>query len=422
MTVNVISDYRFFAFENLYAAAFATRRIIPMSADQDIPKALLSLYDAAYLEADWVRALDAVCSLSHAKGALLYAFDTTDDLALSTQFFNSHFSDKRSILEEYDRLFVSNPETSWDAEGIALTSRKAPFTAILDTDMWSLDHLWNVPEIQYGRKHGGIFRRLCFNLSPNPELQAGLFLQYVNNIEPPHIDVERLPQIMPHVGKAIEMFRFFSPLQQRYNAILSVLNQLNLGVCVLDRKGRLVVANTFANDLLHQRNGIKISADGHIRCLGEDEATAFEAAWQRIAQTAEGQNINSEVRLSVTRRGYSDPLLVIVSPLRDAKGEIDPKLSGAMVTFVDTSRVPATDMQGFARAYRLTKAEVEVASLMRDGQSATDIAEHRNVSPQTTATQIKSVLAKVGVHSRVQFVWRIFQFSPPITQVENPKI
>jgi DNA-binding CsgD family transcriptional regulator len=379
-----------------------------------ISNVLLAFYDAAYLEKDWVRALDAVCDASHAKGVMVYAEDQTG-LLYNVGFSNSLYADKAAEISEYNERFVSNCETSHEQNGMEFISNQPAFAPVLDTDIWPLSYLRSEPSVLFAKQRIGVFRRLCFNLSGTPDLQSGLILQYGTEVaDPPRADIETMPLLMPHVGKAIATSRFFSPLRQRYNAVLSVLNNLNLGVCVLDRNGRVVVANTFATELLDQKDGLYVSPKGNIRCREDEETAVLEAALQQIAQTAEGKNTNSEMRLLVTRPGHSDPVLLIASPLRDSMGEIDRNLSGAMLTLVDTARVPRIDMVAFAKAYRLTPAETEVAKLMLDGRSATGIAERRNVSPNTAATQVKSVLAKVGVRSRVQFVWRVFQFSPPV--------
>ncbi len=379
-------------------------------------EALLALYDAAYLEGDWVRALDALCGVTRAKGAMIFATDQTGQLAYDVGYSNSLYSDKGDVLSEYNRRFIASRETSWDAEGVAILLEKPAYEAVLDTDLWSLEYLGTVPEIRYIREHVGIFRRVAFNLSDTPDLKSGLILQYGTEIaEPPEADRQVMARLAPHVGKAIATTRFFSPLRQRYRAVLAALDRLDLAICLLDGQGRLVLSNSAAAELLARGDGIAKSAAGTLRCQDEEEDRALEAACRTIARTAAGRGARPELSVTIRRRAHADPLLAIVSPLRDARGELERSLAGCMIAFVDTARIIRTDMAGFARAYGLTPAETEVALLMLDGSSAAEIAEHRGVAPATVATQIKAILGKAGVHNRVQFVWKAFQFSPPVT-------
>lgn len=385
-----------------------------MATISDMSDALLTLYDAAYFDQDWVRALDAICDVSQARGVMVYAADQTD-LLYNVGLANSLYADKAAEVSEYNERFVSNRETSHERVGMEFISGQPAFAPVLDTDIWPLTYLNTEPSVLFAKHHVGVFRRLCFNLSDTPDLQSGLILQYgIDIADPPQSDIDTMPLLMPHVGKAIATSRFFSPLRQRYNAVLSVLDRLDLSVCLLDRQGRLVVANRAAQELLEERDSVYLAPDGRIRCRSEAEDRAFAAAWTGIAQTSEGQGQITDTSLLVPRRGHADPLLAILSPLRDAAGEVDRSLSGAMVAFVDTTRVVKTDMEAFAATYGLTPAERAVAVLMRDGGTAAEIAERRAVSPETVATQIKSILAKTGTRNRVQFVWKLVQFSPPI--------
>jgi DNA-binding NarL/FixJ family response regulator len=53
---------------------------------------------------------------------------------------------------------------------------------------------------------------------------------------------------------------------------------------------------------------------------------------------------------------------------------------------------------------QLTPCEAQVLRLLMDGHSAADIASDRSVSLPTVRTQIKAVLAKLGVNSQLEAV------------------
>jgi DNA-binding NarL/FixJ family response regulator len=52
----------------------------------------------------------------------------------------------------------------------------------------------------------------------------------------------------------------------------------------------------------------------------------------------------------------------------------------------------------------LTAREVEVLRLLRDGSSTPSIAVHLDVSQATVRNHMQSILAKLGVHSRLEAV------------------
>lgn len=66
----------------------------------------------------------------------------------------------------------------------------------------------------------------------------------------------------------------------------------------------------------------------------------------------------------------------------------------------------------FVRHHRLTTAESEVLELLRQGQRPLSIARQRSVSEHTVRTQIRSILAKVGV-GQVPDLLRLADSLPP---------
>lgn len=62
----------------------------------------------------------------------------------------------------------------------------------------------------------------------------------------------------------------------------------------------------------------------------------------------------------------------------------------------------------------LTPSETEVANLLCKGLIDREIADSRNTSLETARKQIKFVLAKADVSSRVQFITKAVSIKPPV--------
>jgi DNA-binding CsgD family transcriptional regulator len=67
-----------------------------------------------------------------------------------------------------------------------------------------------------------------------------------------------------------------------------------------------------------------------------------------------------------------------------------------------------------AGAYRLTAAEQRLVDFVLRGLTNKEIALELDVSPETIKSQLRSMFEKCGCRNRVSFVWRVFQFAPPI--------
>jgi DNA-binding CsgD family transcriptional regulator len=57
--------------------------------------------------------------------------------------------------------------------------------------------------------------------------------------------------------------------------------------------------------------------------------------------------------------------------------------------------------------YALTSAETDIARYLAEGQSAVFIAAKRGVSVETVRTQIKAIMAKLGVSRQVELIVRL---------------
>jgi DNA-binding NarL/FixJ family response regulator len=67
-----------------------------------------------------------------------------------------------------------------------------------------------------------------------------------------------------------------------------------------------------------------------------------------------------------------------------------------------TDRPSDEEREAALRASQLTGRELEVLVLLADGLSSNDIAAELDISLDTVRTHVKNILAKLGVHSRLQ--------------------
>jgi DNA-binding CsgD family transcriptional regulator len=83
---------------------------------------------------------------------------------------------------------------------------------------------------------------------------------------------------------------------------------------------------------------------------------------------------------------------------------------------VDRLRSVRADLNGATNLDSLTVRELEVLRLLSDGRSTFEIAALLGISPMTVQSHVKNVLAKLGVHSKVEAVrlaWRFGACASP---------
>ncbi|HVD68180.1 MAG TPA: response regulator transcription factor, partial [Actinomycetota bacterium] len=85
-------------------------------------------------------------------------------------------------------------------------------------------------------------------------------------------------------------------------------------------------------------------------------------------------------------------------------------------SLVDRLRSVRADLNGATNLDSLTVRELEVLRLLSDGRSTFEIAALLGISPMTVQSHVKNVLAKLGVHSKVEAVrlaWRFGAIAMP---------
>jgi DNA-binding CsgD family transcriptional regulator len=124
-----------------------------------------------------------------------------------------------------------------------------------------------------------------------------------------------------------------------------------------------------------------IAALHHTCARSVDLAQAAKTLAERCAEARQANRVRlQELRDTVGR-------------LREHRRAVGPPGSGAMA--LSGSVTPAGE-------YRLTPREVEVAGLLAEGCSNSELASRLGISPHTARHHTESVLAKLGVSSRAQ--------------------
>ncbi len=376
----------------------------------DVLSILPFIYDAAMSQDHWMHALDHVTSGVSAKHTMLVVLNKSD-YPYSVNTSSQGYIGKEPLIEQYIREYGH-----YDQEALQALQECPLYSQHRDIDIWpDFDRLRERPDIEFIRKNFGIFRRAGYNLSFNKAVNAGIILQYDKKLQTIPKDSDSQAKILlPHISKAIEINRFYFRLQEQYNAILSALNHVKIGVCVFSPEGQLVIANAEAEKIFDQKDGIAIDRNDRIISSDIDLRNQIEHFVLANSETAKGRNHLNECVLSVLRRSGREPFLLEISPLRDADGEYEKGFAGALVTIIDPDNTYKYSVAPLKELYGLTNAETEIARLLANGYALKKISDIRGVAEDTVKNQTKSIYSKVNVRNRSQLIRKIVSISPPI--------
>ena len=94
-----------------------------------------------------------------------------------------------------------------------------------------------------------------------------------------------------------------------------------------------------------------------------------------------------------------DQLVVALRDIVAGKTVVAPDLAPVLARVVQGEKITPSDESPFAK---LTPREIEILALLAEGQSNKVIARNLGISDGTVKLHVKSILRKLGVHSRVE--------------------
>jgi DNA-binding CsgD family transcriptional regulator len=375
---------------------------------RDVLAALPAIYDAATSDDKWPGALDALVSAVDARGAILMAFDLVG-LPFQVQKWCTAYRD-----DDIQQYFASFGR--YEEEAADLLRRSPARTVHRDTEVWpDFASIEDREDVVFLRERYGVRHRAGVCLSKDKGWSDMLALQ-LSEEWPNVTDAfwQNLELSLPHMAKVVEINRTFTLLRLRYQAVLSALDHVRIGMCVGLAGGQILVANEEARRIFATGDGLCLAADGRLLAREEDVTRQIRAAIELTARTADGEGTCDECAISCTRTSQASPFLIEVCPLRDSRGELERGLLGSLVSIIDPDRTKDISTNGLVTLFGLSPAEKFVCDELLRGRSARDIADMRSVSPETVRTQVKALYAKAGVANRVELIRLAIAANPPI--------
>ncbi|MGO4172480.1 helix-turn-helix transcriptional regulator [Bosea sp. TAF32] len=352
--------------------------------------AVAMLYEAAAVPEVWPTAIARLAQIAGCTGGLLFA--------------HSNLGTNWVTCKEFEPVFNRFMEQGW----MNRNSRMAGLLAhggtgfITDYDIFSEEELETAPMYtDFLRPEGYGWGTATHVRASSGEnivftLERKLELGPVSRRE-----VEVLDGIRPHLARAAVLA---SKLQmQRAQASLASFEQAGSPAALIDARGGVLATNSSFETLFGQ---VVIRARDKI-ALDDDQANALlQKALSELAQDRLGDTRS----IAVPNRDDRPAFIIHVLPIRRQALDIFSRAQ-AMLVVSTADRSLRIEASLLCELYDLTRTEAAIANGMLAGQTADEIAVSRTVSRETVRSQIKSVLAKTGCRSQVDFIRRLASIS-----------
>lgn len=374
------------------------------------------IYDAASQPELWSEVLDRVAEMVGARGCIIFEWaGHASERVLCSPYFSGQYDEARiqKYIDEYASYEI-NDQDMFEAASLKRDSIDLISDEILDSPRKPLANQPNQCELNtYNINH----RAACLLNKDNPSI-ARFSIQTSKKRGPLNVqDCRKLNIILPHIAKSQELGRVTRQLAERESRLVSAMNNLNIGICMLDKKSHIIASNT---EFLRQCSECDVFYQDRINRLvikNPEAARSFTNLLKGIKNHGQfGARPRKEAIIPAD--GIENGAISIeLAPLRYCADISSRPVNGAILYTIDTSRPIHCDPKPMAQIFGLTPAEEAIAELVAEGLSNSEISDRRNRKKGTINFQVKSILTKTNCNTRTQFARLMLSFGAKYTKL-----
>ncbi len=215
-------------------------------------------------------------------------------------------------------------------------------------------------------------------------------------------DEERalLEMLIPHMMRAFAIHHRLGAAEQRSCLLGELIDRLDLGVVLVDHRGRVLQANDAALAVARQRDGFVLGRG----TVAAAERRQTAALLDLIANVLRDGVAASGGALRLTRPSGRRSLEVLVVPLSSRQRETASPAPVAALFITDPEVEPRTPEDLLQQLYGLTHAEARLAVALLVGLSVDEVADRFTVTTATVRTQLRSLFAKTDTRRQSDLV------------------
>lgn len=379
-----------------------------LSVTDETLQLISKIYDVGLSTRHWQGVLDRTADhLGGMSSALLYEDKLSEELTAGLKRFGSFWQGEK--VKKY------LAEVIRDDPSARLVKHTSPGDIVTSENISMPEKLRIAPFAFKMRRMFGIRALAASRLNDMPHWFDYITVQYGEQHGPMNEDeMVQMQLLLPHLSKAMEISRPIALLEQRYRTVLDALDRFHVGVAIISKQHSLVVSNLALRKALEQSDGFVLSHKESLACDHPATAALLRRAIDDAIDTSGATSNKNSTLLRIPRRSGKDPYLVEVAPLNDSAGDINAGFHGAMLFCIDPCDTEHVSTEGLQAVYQLTDAESDVCRLLVEGLTYQEIAQTRDVSPETIKSQVQSALRKTRNSNRSELVRLALSVNIPI--------
>ncbi len=374
-----------------------------MAELEELSDLVLEIYDTALDPGRWPDVLEKVSHYVGARGAFIFELQGVGAAQkIFAPFFSSSYDP--AIVTKY--LQVHNQQELADQEIFARLSRRTDRIQLIGDDVLTEteEELVSRANVQEMMRNGLRYRAGAL-LNKDQLNQDRFALQFSKRGGPITAETARKAElILPHIAKALNVSRPTTQLALKFRSVADCLDQLVIGICILDSNGSIILANQEFRRQMDWHTVFRADPSGKLLMRTDQAQQTLTHLRKDVANHGRfGARPRKEAIVS-TVGGEPHTLCVEVVPLHSSREMGESDLDGHIIYSMDTGNSYKISGDVLSEMFSLTHAESAVLELMADGLTNSQISERRSKSIETVNSQVKSVLVKTGTANRTQAI------------------
>lgn len=223
-----------------------------------------------------------------------------------------------------------------------------------------------------------------------PESSFNLLQTYVAN------------RLEPVLARYIRLWWLHRTERRRAEIFQLALDRSDIGILLLNRRGRLLYDNPAARALLQSGDALRRCAD-NVTTSDPREAPHLSRAIQAAGgDRSHGARQHALSSLLVVPR--VDRRALIVSVVGVDRRPVEPDDAAVVLYLLDPDEDLAALLAPAFRIYRLTVTEARLVARLVGGSDLTDAATSLNLAVQTARSYLKQIFQKTGTNRQAELV------------------
>lgn len=373
---------------------------------------ILQLYDAASDNSLWPEVLQKLAEEVNAVGCIIFEWNSSQKGRHLTAPIISSYYDPESVKTYIEKCFTAEASDQDVFEAHSL--RQDGIDLIEDNVLaGDIEKLKQLPNVQVLQKLG-ILHRAAGLLNKDNTATSRFSIQLSRSRGPLNlIEKSKLSLILPHVSKALDMARPSQQLSELNKTLLSAMNNLTIGICILDCKGRIVQINEEFRRQQEEHHAFTVLQNGELHILHSNSHLKFTDLKGSVFNHGK---FGARPRKEAIATGDGGFLCIELIPLQKSNEISSFNFNGYIVYSTDTNRPLTCNTSLLQRAYGLTNAEINIVELISLGLTNRQISEQVEKSTETVNSQVKSILSKTQTQTRTQFVRMLMSFEAKLVK------